>query len=164
MCMKDQQNGRILHDCWPKNARILHNSRPKNIFPIFGGRGHVPPPRLLRLWYLSDHIWWNLGGNSEINLQPLWRRLVFGAPCQAVWLVDAGVASLATFLPVARVCRWRRYLPVFYRAGYQSQRSIRLACYNTHTERFTSVKSAASKFLRFYVMVHKKGKPSQQAR
>jgi len=56
ICIKNQQNAQILHDCCPKNlqnsrilhgfcpknARILHNNCPKNIlFPNF--RGHVPP-------------------------------------------------------------------------------------------------------------------------
>jgi len=79
ICIKNQQNARILHDSCPKkisiypnfmifarkkitkfpnftrflpeSARILHNNCPKNIFfRILGGTCHPCPPRLLRLW------------------------------------------------------------------------------------------------------------------
>jgi len=35
ICPKNLQNFRILHDFCPKNARILHNNCPRNIFPEF---------------------------------------------------------------------------------------------------------------------------------
>ena len=81
ICLKNQQNARILHDSCPKNyqntrifmifarkiykipefymifARILRNNCPKNIFARILG-GHVPPtaPRLLCLWYVCVFV------------------------------------------------------------------------------------------------------------
>jgi len=43
ICIKNQQNARILHDFCPKNDRILRNNCPKNIFARIL-EGHVPPP------------------------------------------------------------------------------------------------------------------------
>jgi len=44
ICIKNQQNARILHDFCPKNARILCNNYPKKIFSrILGGGGTCPP-------------------------------------------------------------------------------------------------------------------------
>ena len=37
ICIKNQQNVRILNDFCPKNARILHNDCPNNIFPDIRG-------------------------------------------------------------------------------------------------------------------------------
>ena len=52
ICPKNLQNSRILHDSCPKNARILHNKCPKNIFPKFRGP-RAPPPAPVSYAYVQ---------------------------------------------------------------------------------------------------------------
>ena len=58
---------------------------------------------------------------------------MLGTPRHAVRLVDPGVTLLAALVPVEWIRRRRRYLPIFYVASDQTQRSIRLTGCKVHT-------------------------------
>jgi len=68
ICIKNEQNARILHDSSPKNARILCIIARKIFFPNF--RGHVsplPPPSPTPMFFIILLTSWDLSLVSRGN-------------------------------------------------------------------------------------------------
>jgi len=69
----------------------------------------------------------DLGEDAEVDLEPLGRRLVAGAPGEPVGQVEAGVSLGACAVPRGRVDGRRRQLAVVDRARHHAQRLRLLA-------------------------------------